>query len=102
MYYFSEISLKKLFEGQGFQAEVWPEMMCSLTNHFHWMHHGKGQATTNDMIATTLPVPFLNQKTPTSVFAGSLLDEVDSLYRKKLEENGIGDMLIGRFSYDHG
>ena len=98
MYYFSEISLSKLFTDLGFKAEVWSEMMVSLTNHMHWMSCSSGQKNTNTMVNVNLPVELLNSKAPNGTSVYEIWNEVDDLYRERMENAGLGDMLVGRFS----
>lgn len=98
LYYFSEISLSKLFQKVGFQSTVWPELMVSMTNHFHWMYMQKGQPNTNAMVNVALPCHLLNPTAPNGAEILSLWNDVDDYYRKKMEQAGIGDMLIGHFN----
>jgi ubiquinone/menaquinone biosynthesis C-methylase UbiE len=99
LYYFSEISLFKLFEKFDFkQAEIWPEMVASLSNHFHWINFKKGQPDTNTMVNMVLDCGFLDSKLPNGNDFTFIMDEIDDTYRKKLQEAGVGDLLIGCFS----
>lgn len=95
-YYFTSRSLGKLLEKTGFKFEMEPLMQASITNHFHWMHQGKGQPTTNDMVNITLPRKLLAEKAPSGESFMSILNEVDDFYRRRLIEAGIGDLLSCR------
>lgn len=98
LYYFSEISLAKLFANFGFKGEVKPELMASLSNHFHWMSFQKGQPNINAMVNMELPSKLINSAAPNGKDVMSIFDEIDDIYREKMIEAGLGDMLLGRFS----
>ena len=88
-----------LFEKFDFkQAEIWPEMVASLSNHFHWINFKKGQPDTNTMVNMVLDCGFLDSKLPNGNEFTFIMDEIDDTYRKKLQEAGVGDLLIGCFS----
>ncbi|MBW2004221.1 MAG: class I SAM-dependent methyltransferase [Deltaproteobacteria bacterium] len=96
LYYFSEKSLNKLINKAGFNCQTEPLLQASLTNHFHWMHEGKGQATTTDMSNVVLPRAALMDKTPAGNAFMDILDKVDDFYRELLLKEGIGDLLACR------
>lgn len=96
LYYFTEKSLSKLLNKVGFNYETEPLLQASITNHFHWMHQGKGQATTTDMSNVVLPRVALMDKTPAGSGFMHILDKVDDLYREFLLKEGIGDLLACR------
>jgi len=93
LYYFTEKSLGKLLEKVGFNYECVPLLQASITNHFHWMHQGRGQATTTDMSNVVLPRGTLMDKTPAGDDFVRILDKVDNLYRELLLKGSIGDLL---------
>jgi len=93
LYYFTPKSLRKLLNLQGFECEIWPTQQASLTNHFHWMHKGRGQANTNEMVNVTLPKALINNNTSGNKTFEQILDEVDDFYRQILLNEGIGDLL---------
>jgi len=96
LYYFSEYGLKKLLADIGFDCETMPLLQASLTNHFHWMHNGTGQANTTDMSNVVLPQKLLREKSPAGKDVFDLLNELDDIYREKMLSNGIGDLIFCR------
>lgn len=96
LYYFSEKSLGLLLSKVGFMFECQIMLQASLTNHFHWMHQGKGQATTTDMSNIVLPQKALMDRTPLEIPFMNILDWVDDFYRDLMVKNGIGDLLRAR------
>lgn len=96
LYYFTEKSMSKLLEKIGFKCETKLLLQASLTNHFHWIHNKKGQATTTDMSNVILPEPPLMHKTPSGKPFMEILNAVDDLYRRLLLKNGIGDLIACR------
>ncbi len=96
LYYFSEYGLTKLLRDTGLQCETRPLLQASLTNHFHWMHNGTGQANTTDMSNVVLPEKLLRETAPSGKSVLELLNEVDDLYREKMIANGIGDLIFCR------
>jgi hypothetical protein len=94
LYYFSAKSLQKLLGKHGYECETWPIQVASLTNHFHWMHHGNKQGSTNDMVNVSLPAPLRNEVTPKGSGFSTLLDRVDDYYRALLQREGVGDILM--------
>ncbi len=95
LYYFTPKSLAKLLTDAGFKVTTSTSQQASITNHLHWMHHGKGQPNANYMTAPVLPVGWLDE-----AGLGDVLDEVDNLYRSRLEEAGIGDLLAAHAVLD--
>jgi 2-polyprenyl-3-methyl-5-hydroxy-6-metoxy-1,4-benzoquinol methylase len=95
-YYFTEKSMGKLLENAGFECELSPHVVASLTNHFHWMHKEKGQSGTAEFTNVILPKPLRREQTPSGRLFSEILDEVDDLYREKLQQAGVGDELYGR------
>ncbi len=96
LYSFTKKSLGKLLQKAGFEFECQPLLQASITNHFHWMHQKKGQATTTDMSNVVLPEKPIMDKTPSGKPFIEILDEVDSFYREIMITNGIGDLLACR------
>lgn len=94
LYTFSESTIQLLFNELGFECKLWPLQVASITNHFHWLHEGKGQQSMNDMVNVTLPKKLINEETPKGDDFLSLLDKVDDFYRKTLENSGVGDILL--------
>jgi len=96
LYYFTEKSMGRLLEKTGFQFEIKPVLQASLTNHFHWMHKGHGQANTTDMSNVVLPKSPLMSTTPSGRPFHDVLSKVDNYYRELLCEEKIGDLLFCR------
>ena len=88
LYYFTSVSLTKVLKDAGFKVETTTSQQASITNHLHWMHNGKGQPNANYMTSVALPVGWRNEEG-----VAAILDEVDDLYRARLEEAGLGDLL---------
>jgi SAM-dependent methyltransferase len=88
LYHFTEKSLRRLLNSCDYDCVVSPFQNASLTNHFHWLHTGKRQPTTNDMVSVTLP---RKSKNLTEV-----LEKTDNFYRKQLTTKGISDILIAQ------
>jgi len=78
LYYFTEKSLNKLLQVCGFKCETKPVLQASLTNHFHWLHLGKGQPTTTDMSNVTLIREPIMKITPKGNSFIEILDKVDN------------------------
>ena len=89
LYYFTPKSITKLLKCMGFNVECSTSQQASITNHFHWMHQKKGQKNANAMTSALAPVD-LNPKLPIN----EILDKTDDYYRKILEENLMGDLLL--------
>lgn len=96
LYYFTKRSLGLLLNKHGYQAEFSHLMQASLTNHFHWMHTGHGQPTTNAMVNVTLPAPLLTADLPGGGSFHAVLDRLDTAYRHALMSMGVGDLLACR------
>lgn len=96
LYYFSEISLKKLLAKHGFNADIRPVLAASITNHFNWMYRNCGQETTNAMVNVTLPVSLTEETMPNGESLQSLFNKLDDIYRNEMVKAGIGDLLSCR------
>ena len=96
LYYFSEVSLKKLLAKHGFHSEIQPLLVASLTNHFNWLHQNRGQETTNDMVNVTFPAPLAEITMPNGESLPSLFNRLDDIYRHEMTRAGIGDLLVCR------
>ncbi len=95
LYYFTSTSLTKLLIEAGFNVETETSQQASMTNHLHWMHNGKGQPNANYMTSVVLPVSWRDERG-----VSAILDEVDNLYRTRLEEAGLGDLLAAHATLD--
>lgn len=93
LYYFTEKSLGNLLQNSGYDFELTPYLAASLTNHFHWVHQGKGQKGSGEYTNVVLPQPLRRDSTPKGLAFSQLLERVDDFYRKVLQEAGVGDML---------
>lgn len=96
LYYFTKVSLARLLDGHGYGGEFTHLMQASLSNHFHWMHTGRGQANTNEMVSVTLPVGLLADRLPQGGLLSGALDRLDTAYRDALTTAGVGDLLACR------
>lgn len=93
LYYFTERSMKRLMESCGYTVECSCTIMASLTNHFHWLYRKKGQKGREEFTSLILPVPLRREYAPTGARFMKILNDVDDFYRKRLEEEGVGDLL---------
>ncbi len=89
LYYFSAASLSKALTDAGFNVETTTYQQASFTNHLHWMHNGTGQPNANYMTSVVLPNGWRNEKENVA----AILEEMDDLYRTRLQEAGLGDLL---------
>ena len=91
LYYFTPKSLSKLLDVSGYTSECTTSQQASLTNHFHWMHKKRGQKDANAMTSAIAPVE-VNDDFPIN----EILDKTDDFYRKALEDNMMGDLLLAK------
>lgn len=88
LYYFTVNSIGKLLNEIGFNFETHTNQQASITNHFHWMHHGKGQPNANCMTSVVPPVE-IEEGTGMK----EIMEKVDDYYRTLLIEHDKGDLL---------
>lgn len=92
-YYFTERSMERLMDRVGYNVECSCTIMAPLTNHFHWLYLQKGQRSREEFTSVLLPVPLRREYTPTGTRFLEILNQVDDFYRRRLEEEGVGDLL---------
>jgi SAM-dependent methyltransferase len=93
LYYFTERSMERLMDRVGYNVECSCTIMASLTNHFHWLYLQKGQRGREEFTSVLLPVPLRREYTPRGTRFLEIVNQVDDFYRRRLEEEGVGDLL---------
>ena len=91
LYYFNPHSLQKVLENEGFKVDISTFQQASITNHFHWIHKKYKQKNANQLTSINFP-----EHTNSANEYINLLNDIDDLYRKKLNDNKMGDLLFAK------
>ena len=95
-YYFTPTAIGKLLKNAGFDYEITTCQQASITNHFHWMHQRNPQPTKNHMSSVVLPLTYYNGGYLDGSVMKEVLEEVDDLYREKIVERDMGNLISAR------